>query len=232
VLSYNDGNGTPNWVSWRVSRSDLGDAPRKPQFDPDDTLPAGFKKIAHRDYSGGGFDRGHLCPHADRAATQEMAWSTFVMTNIIPQAPNVNQKAWEHLESYCRGLARRGQHLYIMAGPIGKGGTGSSGLKQTIANGKVTVPAECWKIVVVVPEGGSSDDLGKINSDTRVIAVVMPNDNNRVGDDWAGFRTSVSQIEAKTGYHFFERLRPEVAATLKQKVDTATIAPGSEGGGT
>src|SRR5436853_3519840 len=29
ALSYNDANGTPNWVSWRVTRADLGDAPRK-----------------------------------------------------------------------------------------------------------------------------------------------------------------------------------------------------------
>src|SRR5258706_8101949 len=100
VLSYNNSNGTPNWVSWRVAVSDLGDAPRKPTFDPDTTLPQGFKVIIHKDYSSSGFDRGHLCPHGDRSANQEMSFSTFVMTNIIPQAPNVNEKAWAQMESY------------------------------------------------------------------------------------------------------------------------------------
>src|SRR4051794_28153310 len=33
ALSYNDSNGTPNWVSWRVTPSDLGEAPRKQMFD-------------------------------------------------------------------------------------------------------------------------------------------------------------------------------------------------------
>src|SRR4051794_26352883 len=58
-LSYNNESGTPNWVSWRVSESDLGTAPRKIAFDPDIMLPNGFKKIVHADYSGSGFDRGH-----------------------------------------------------------------------------------------------------------------------------------------------------------------------------
>src|SRR5439155_5883217 len=108
ALSYNDSLGTPNWVSWRVTSDDLGNARRQPAFDPDNTLPPGFKRITHKDYSGSGFDRGHLCPHGDRAANEEMSFATFVMTNIIPQAPNVNEKAWMHLEAYCRDLAQSG----------------------------------------------------------------------------------------------------------------------------
>lgn len=227
ALSYNEPAGVPNWVSWRVTRSDLGDAPRKQEFDPDDQLPPGFKRIVHRDYSGSGFDRGHLCPNADRDATQASGWSTFVMTNIIPQAPNVNQKAWANFESYCRTLVtRQGQHLYIVAGPNGRGGRGSDGvLKQTIANGKVAVPAECWKVVVAVPEAGGSDDLAKVSPATRVIAVIMPNDNETVGEDWARFRTTPAEVERRTGYRFFDRLPPDVADALRQKVDTASIPP-------
>src|SRR3954471_1754428 len=145
ALSYNDANGTPNWVSWRVTADDLGNAPRKQVFDSDNTLPSGFKIVAHRDYSNSGFDRGHLCPHSDRAATREMSYATFVMTNIIPQAPNVNQKAWATLENYCRDLVRRGKRLYVISGPQGRGGRGTSGPRETIAGTKVTVPARCWK---------------------------------------------------------------------------------------
>src|SRR4029078_10626154 len=39
ALSYSNSRGIPNWVSWRVTRADLGDAPRKRQFDPDLDLP-------------------------------------------------------------------------------------------------------------------------------------------------------------------------------------------------
>src|SRR4051812_7503211 len=33
ALAYNDTIGTPNWVSWRLTRWDLGEAPRKQVFD-------------------------------------------------------------------------------------------------------------------------------------------------------------------------------------------------------
>jgi endonuclease G len=227
ALSYNDGTGTPNWVSWRVTASDLGDAPRKQMFDADKTLPPGFKVVTHKDYSNSGFDRGHMCPHSDRAATAAMSFATFVMTNIIPQAPNVNQKAWAQLEMYCRDLVRHGQRLYIISGPAGRGGRGSMGAAETIAGTNVTVPAECWKIVVVLPETNASgdEDLAKISAATRVIAVIMPNDNDAVGEAWAKFRTSPAEIEGRTGYHFFDRVAPDIAQTLRQRIDNAPIAP-------
>lgn len=223
ALSYNSTAGEPNWVSWQVTSADLGNAPRKQLFDSDSTLPAGFKVVSHQDYSGSGFDRGHMCPHSDRAANEDMSYATFVMTNIIPQAPNVNQKAWAQLEMYSRDLAKRGNHLYVISGPAGQGGRGSKGAADAVGRGKVVVPAECWKIIVVVPEGG--DDLASINTDTRVIAVDMPNDQDKVGEAWAGFRVSPAAIEQRTGYHFFSSVRSDVAAALRSKVDAEYIPP-------
>jgi endonuclease G len=225
ALSYNNSSGTPNWVSWRLTTSDLGTAPRKQIFDLDTTLPPGLYRVTHKDYSASGFDRGHLCPHGDRAASQEMSFSTFVMTNIIPQAPHVNQKAWAHQESWCRDLVRRQHHhLYIIAGPSGKGGRGSAGLRDVIAGGKVTVPARCWKVVVIVPEAGGGNDLARISASTRVVTVIMPNDNDMVGDDWAQFRTTPAEVERQNGLRFFDTLSPDVAQALRQKLDTAPIA--------
>jgi endonuclease G len=223
VLSYNNAEGIPNWVSWEVTIDDLGNAPRKQVFDPDTTLPSGFNVVTSHEYVGSGFQRGHMCPHSDRAANLEMSYSTFVMTNIIPQPPNVNEKAWAQLESYCRRLVRRHQHLYIMSGPIGRGGRGSNGFRELLGRDNVVVPAECWKVAVMVPEEGGSDDLAKINAGTRVVAVDMPNDNEVIGEEWAQYRTSPAQIEQKTGLHFFTRLRPDIAEALRQKVDDEDI---------
>jgi endonuclease G len=219
VLSYNDTKGTPNWVSWRVTQSDLGEAPRKDEFDPDTTLPTGFQQITQRDYNGSGFDRGHMCPHSDRAANIEMSYSTFVMTNIIPQAPNVNRKAWAQMEDYCRELVRQDHdRLYMIAGPTGQGGTGSRGLRSTIADGRVVVPRSCWKVVVIVPDIGG-DDLSQITAGTRVLTVEMPNDENAVDEQWAQYRTTPSQVEQETGLHFFTALSPAVAAALRNHLD-------------
>ena len=225
ALSYNDDNGTPNWVSWRLTADDLGDAPRKPEFDPDMTLPPGFKVVTTHDYAGSGFDRGHMCPHSDRSADIDMSYSTFVMTNIIPQAPNVNRKAWAQEESYLRELVRRRHdRLYVLAGPVGQGGRGSEGFKQTIGHGKVVTPGGCWKVAVAVPDNGV-DDLAEITASTRVLTVLMPNDNEVVGDEWAKFRTSPAEVEQRTGLHFFDRLPAAVAQSLRQKVDDEPIPP-------
>jgi endonuclease G len=219
VLSYNDAKGTPNWVSWRVIQSDLGEAPRKDDFDPDTTLPEGFTQITQHDYNGSGFDRGHMCPHSDRAGNVEMSYATFVMTNIIPQAPNVNRKAWAQMEDYCRELVRQDHdRVYIIAGPAGQGGTGSRGMRSTIAQGRVVVPASCWKVVVIVPDIGS-DDVGQISAGTRVLTVEMPNDENSVGEEWAQYRVTPAHVEQETGLHFFTALNPAVAAALRNHLD-------------
>jgi endonuclease G len=225
VLSYNNDNGTPNWVSWEVTEADLGEAPRKQVFDPDESVPPGFNIVKSSDYSRSGFERGHMCPHSDRAANIEMSYSTFIMTNVIPQAPNVNEKAWAQLEDYCRRLVRMHNHLCIIAGPLGRGGTGSRGFRETLPRGNVVVPAECWKVIVVVPDAGISDDMAKIGPDTRVIAVDMPNDQTQVGEEWDLYRTTPAHIEQKTGLHFFTSVRPELAAILRQELDTEPIPP-------
>jgi len=218
ALAYNNSAGEPRWVSWRLCAADLGDAPRKREFDPDNSLPFGFNIITMRDYAGTGFDRGHMCDHSDRAASLETSYATFIMTNIIPQAPNCNRKCWAQLENYCRELARSGDRLYITSGPEGHGGVGNKGYADTIAGGRVVVPAECWKVIVVTPDTGI-DDLSNVNAGDRAIAVEMPNDNIRCGDEWASFRCSPAAIEAKTGMHFFTALPAETRAALDAKVD-------------
>ena len=223
ALAYNNSAGEPRWVSWRLCAADLGSAPRKRTFDSDQTLPAGFNPIVTRDYTDSGLDRGHMCDHSDRAATIDSSYATFIMTNIVPQAPNNNRKCWSQLENYCRELARAGDRLYISSGPAGHGGVGSKGPADSIAGGRVVVPAETWKVIVVTRDAGS-DDIANVDATDRVIAVDVPNDNDRVGEEWAGFRCSPASIEAKTGLHFFTALPRDVRMALDTRVDSESIA--------
>jgi endonuclease G len=229
ALSYNNGKGTPNWVSWRLAAEDIGSAPRV-DFYPDDELPADFEHVTPSDYTGSGFDRGHLCPHADRSATEGMSRATFAMSNIIPQSPNVNRQAWEELESYCRELAEQGEVLYIVAGPAGQGGEGREGRAKIIGRDHtVVVPAQCWKVILVLP-AGSSEDPSKVDDRARLIAVIMPNDMS-VGAEWTPYRVSVAEVEKLTGYSFFDRVPASVMGPRKQKADTTAIPTSGGGGG-
>jgi endonuclease G len=60
VLSYNSKTNTANWVSWQLNRSWIGTADRLDNFRPDDALPAEAYKVRPTDYTGSGYDRGHI----------------------------------------------------------------------------------------------------------------------------------------------------------------------------
>jgi endonuclease G len=213
VLSYNEPKRIPNWVSWQLVASDIGNTDRG-AFTPDILLPSNFVHVATTVYNKCGFDRGHICPSKDRSDTRENNDATFYTTNIAPQSPQLNRHAWERLEAYCRTLAQQGQELTICAGPAGVGGTGDAGYATEIGGTtKVTVPQVCWKVILVQQQPG-----GWPTAQTRTIAVIMPN-NQEVGDDWTRFRVAPADVERMTGYRFFPALPPEIHDSLVARVD-------------
>jgi endonuclease G len=198
-------------VSWQVTKQDLGDVQRSNIFMSDTTLPKGWYRVTTDDYTGSGYDRGHMCPSADRTATAKDNQATFILTNIVPQAPDNNRNTWEHLESLSRQLVNQGHMLYITAGGDGDNGT--------IAKGKIAVPRYTWKIIVVMPKGES--DISRITADTTVLAVRIPNGLKDKLGDWDQYRVTVASIEAATGYHFFGNLSPDIQNALKSRIDPA-----------
>ena len=214
VESYNRTKCVPNWVSWHIGAGDLGNVDRLDNFRPDLSLPGGWYEVDDDDYKGSGFDKGHNCPSGDRTATQDANSSTFLMDNIIPQAPNNNQHTWEHLESYCRDQVKKGNEVYVIMGNYGTGGTGSRGYAKTIGHGRINVPAHIWKVVVIIPDG--NNDLSRINSNTRVIAIDTPNDNN-LSSNWEDYLTTVSAIERTTGMDLLSALPDNVESSLANK---------------
>jgi endonuclease G len=216
ILSYNRNKGIPNWCSWHLAAFWLGNAARQDDFRADASLPAGWYQVSASSYVGSGFDRGHNCPSADRTATVADNSATFLMTNMVPQAPRNNQQTWASLEDYCRKLAGAGNELYVIMGNYGTGGSGSIDTKTSIDNGRVAVPAHIWKVIVVLPEG--TGDAARVSSSTRVIAVDTPNDNG-LSSDWAGYRTSVDAIEAATGYDLLSAVPTAVQGAVEARVD-------------
>ncbi len=216
TLSYNRDRGEPNWVSWHVQASDLGSTARQDDFRADSTLPSAWYRVSNTSYSGSGFDRGHNCPSADRTASVAANQATFLMSNMIPQAPNNNEHTWANMESYIRTLVTGGSEVYVIMGSYGSGGTGSSGTASTVDNGHVAVPSNIWKVVVVLTNG--SGDLSRVTTSTRVIAVNTPNINT-LSTDWKQYRTSVDAIEAATGYDLLSSVSTSIQQVIEARVD-------------
>jgi endonuclease G len=122
---------------------------------------------------GSGYDRGHITASADRTRNEADNSSTFLMTNMMPQVPELNRGVWGDLEDYCRELVqRRGRNFTSPAWPVGR--KGSIGKKE-----KIAVPAKNWKVIAVLDRQGLG--MQGITSDTRTIAVMMPNSGSVKG---------------------------------------------------
>ncbi|MDO7885311.1 DNA/RNA non-specific endonuclease [Hymenobacter cheonanensis] len=217
TMSYSRDQGKPNWVSWHLSAAWLGSTARQDNFAADASLPSSWYHVGATSYSGSGFDRGHNCPSADRTGSVADNSATFLMSNMMPQAPTNNQQTWANLENYCRTLVNAGNELYIIAGSYGKGGTGTNGTYSTIDSGRITVPSNCWKVVVVLPVGTS--DVSRITSSTRVIAINTPNTNS-ISTSWGSYRTTVDAIESATGYNLLSAVSSTIQSSIESKVDT------------
>ncbi len=206
ALSYNNKNGTPNWVSWQLNQSWLGNIQRQNNFRPDDSLPRNFVRVLPSDYTSSGYDKGHMAPSGDRTRSEEDNSATFVMSNIVPQTPDNNRKTWEGLESYCRELAHQGKEIYIIAGPLGS--------EHKLLKGKVNVPESTWKIVVILPR--PSVNINDVTNKTHTIAVNIPNQPG-VNPDWKAYKTTINQLEELTKYNFLSNVPIDIQDKIEGK---------------
>ena len=228
TVSYNNNTLCPNWVAWHLTKDDLGESTRSDKFISDKSLPQKWYAVKKNDYQfpAYGFDRGHVCPSADRTSSNEMNQETFLMTNMIPQSPDCNRIVWKDLESYERELVMQGNELYIFAGGYGTGGIGNRGyLEKIIINPKndndenkkytLNVPEFCWKIILVLSNG--NDDLNRIDENTKIICVSMPNQMGiQKTGSWEQFECSVNYIEEITHFDFLELLDDDLEEFLEQ----------------
>jgi endonuclease G len=207
VASYNPRKNVPNWVSWRLDRRDLGSADRSDDFHADLELPLGVYRVTPADYEHSGYDRGHLCPSADRTSSPTLNRETFLMSNIHPQRPGLNRHTWERLEQHERELAKT-KEVYVIAGGI----FGTS--PESIGHG-VAVPSSEFKIIVVLDTLDAGAEA--VSTGTPVIAVEMPNDDAVKEHSWTDYRTTIDAIERDTGYDFLSSVGDDVQRAIESR---------------
>ena len=235
------------WVAWHLDDGNIGKSGRSNDFRPDQSLPAALQ-VRPNDYRSSGYDRGHQCPSGDRTSDEEANSSTFLMSNMLPQAPDLNRQVWRKFEEYLRSQLKDGTNeIYIVSGGIGTlGHIGEGGVivspvvvvaptEATADTGKtavpvaekpgINIPAKCWKVALILPVGDK--DLTRVNADTRVIAVEMPNVDGEATakGGWRDFLTTTDAIETETGLDFFSRVPVEVQKVIESKLDSGRAQP-------
>jgi DNA/RNA endonuclease G (NUC1) len=221
TTSYNFKRGTPNWVAYDLDASQFGsNVDRCDCFTFDPALPASFTHYTTADYTGAGaaagygIDRGHLARSFDRTSgTLDNAY-TYLFSNIVPQASDLNQGPWALLENALGDFATKdNKEVYIIAGVAGSKGTVKS-------EGKITIPASTWKVAVIMPRDKGLADVHDYR-DIQVIAVNMPNEPGVRNVPWQTYQTTVRAIEQLTGYNLLSAL-PD---NIENAVETNTQPP-------
>lgn len=235
TTSYNRYRGEPNWVSYDLNGSQfVSGTDRCNCFTMDPLLPADFPHLATSDYTGaGGFagygiDRGHMTRSSDRTTGTLDNADTYYLSNVVPQAADLNQGPWSNMEQYLHDLAgSSNKEIYIITGPAGINTTSTPGSNGTVKNeGKIVIPASTWKIAVIMNRGQGLADVHS-TSDLQVIAVNMPNIPGIRNVDWHDYQTTVHALEQLTGYNFLAALPDNIEVV----VEGTTQAPSANAGG-
>ena len=192
---------TPIWVGWELTREEAyGTLSRKGyQFMPDPDVPYADRVTSH-DYSGSGYDRGHMCPAGDMAWDHDAMSDCFYMTNICPQVRVVNQKYWNYLEQSCRRWAKKYGAIYIVCGPI----YDSPKPRRIGREHMVMVPDAFYKVIVCVEPGKE-----------RGIGFYYMNAEDHQTMSTAA--CTIDDIEAATGIDFFSELDDELENKIEKE---------------
>jgi endonuclease G len=202
----------PMWAAYRVIRKENPFILERPRGDFLQDTRIGVR-LTHQDYTGSGYDRGHMTPNSAiaRCFGLEAQRETFLMTNICPQSPNLNQKVWENLERAELDYANRFGEVWVVDGPIFpglKGGTEGQKTAKKLRSG-VHVPDSFFKILVHDASGGRGLKV-------EACAVIMPQ-NVRGTEPASQFTRTIGEVEESTGLEFLWQLPPEVQARIKSK---------------
>ena len=188
LSGYCEARRNPAWVSFSISSITLGSTAKRPSKFLTDTRTT--SRVAHQDYSNSGYDRGHMAPNYAIATRygHEAQRETFLMSNITPQAPDLNRIWWRVLEEKeANDFAVRLERVWVVTGPVFAGDV------KKLASG-VDVPTAFYRII-----------LDEENGQPRVLAFIAP--QTVTGHEpLAQFLTSVREIERQTGLDFYPEL--------------------------
>jgi endonuclease G len=226
-LSMDQAQNVPNFVSYLLSAADIQETPAEvdrdnSHFTRDPEL--GEDGPSEADYTGTGFDRGHMKP-AEDSPTQEAMDESHLMSNIAPQHPNLNRQTWRTLEDAVNDLVRSsGGKAHIVTGNLyldaqGKPLPPEKVDKMGADERRIAVPTHQFKTVLLeLPNGHLS-----------MFAYLVPNvkDAPTKKEDITPFlekaRTSVDRIEELLGQDLYAQLPEPVQAQL-EKDTSARVA--------
>ena len=190
----------PVWCAYHVTPDVLYQTGQRPNFNKD-------KEAANSpspgDYTRSGYDRGHMVPnHAieSRYGADDQK-KTFLMSNIAPQTPALNQGVWRNVEHRIADFwpAKYGE-IWVIVGTI------PNRRGETLSGTDIEIPGRFYQ-VIVAQEG----------MDVRALAVVF--DQHVPWREWAARNiVSIDELEEEAGLDFL----PDLPTFIQNPLEAET----------
>lgn len=224
VIEWNDELKAQRWTSYelydmsgkgyqRGSRSRYW--PDGDPFQADTDIPTAYRTVL-ADYRNSGYDRGHICPSADRLWSKEANEQTFILSNIQPQLHLFNTGIWEQMEQHITGntyskITGWDRDAFRDTLYICKGGTiedygSTQGVKTTTTRG-ILVPNYFFMAILCVKNG-----------QYKALGFWVQHENN-VQTDVSKYVVSIDELENLTGIDFFCNLPDNEERVVEATVD-------------
>jgi len=207
LVGYSDFRGTPLWVSYRVRP-----LPKNPpQLKRPNRFSSDWRalhRVDHESYARSGYDRGHLAPNyaISRLYGETAQRETFLMTNIVPQKPKLNQQWWQRLEEVeIDHFAPLFGEVWVMTGPVF-----DEHFERLATDWDVEIPDAFFKIFIAEPQPGRIYALAFLVPQT--VQGKEPLDR---------YVTSIDHIENLTGLDFFHQLEDQLEDQIEAAIGPA-----------
>ncbi len=195
----------PQWATYTLTADKIGTdaAERSSTFRQD---PNATNCPATAEYTGTGYDRGHIVAAEDMSFDPTAMAESFFMTNVSPQDPALNRGIWKSLEDRTRKWAVAHKKIHIVSGAI-LPKRKTSTLEYIGANEDILVPQQFFKIVIA--DGGKGKRSG--------IAFLFDNEKSELS--LKEHIVSIDEIEQLTGLDFFTTLSQSEQTELESKTN-------------
>jgi endonuclease G len=208
ILGYSDLRGNPLWVEYALTPVDenMPHLKRPNHFQTD---WRSINRVDHEDYTKSGYDRGHNAPnHAISMLYGRYGQAdSFLMTNVSPQKPKLNQQVWQRLEEMeLSFFAKNFGKVWVITGPIF-----SDNSERMPSSRRVTIPRAFYKIYVT-EETDSKPAFA--------LAFVVPQTVSGK-EQLSSFITTIDAIEVQTGLDFLADFDDKIEAHLEGVLEVA-----------
>lgn len=199
MLEYSEGLENPLWVTYKVKKTQFKSGKRPSNFSAD---WRSYQAVKHQDYTGSGYDRGHMAPNyliASRYGRNAQK-DTFLMTNISPQKGQLNQKSWQRLEeTIANDFSDSFGEFWVITGPI------FSDKPKSLKRSSVKIPKAFYKILI---KPATAD------KHAQSLAFIFPQKAKK-NASLMQFVSTIDAIENATGLDFLTKMDEQLEQQLE-----------------